>query len=223
MAEWLWEGFESLVVLDTETTGIDPARERVIELAALRMTPAGGEESFDLRVSLPEGRRVPPFISRLTGITDEQLAREGAPAREAAQRLADMLSAPGTLLAAYNAQFDLCFIYYLLREAGLEGALRGLKFLDALTVYRDRRPYPHRLENAVEAYGLAGQNTHRAIDDASATLELLQAMAEEKDDLMDYVNLFGYNPRYGVPKPRIGSITYRPQGFEPGAALYERE
>lgn len=217
MAEWLWEGFESLVVLDTETTGIDPARERVIELAALKITPAGGEESFDMLVSLPEGRRVPPFISRLTGITDEQLARE------AAQRLADMLSAPGTLLAAYNAQFDLCFIYYLLREAGLEGALRGLKFLDALTVYRDRRPYPHRLENAVEAYGLAGQNTHRAIDDASATLELLQAMAEEKDDLMDYVNLFGYNPRYGVPKPRIGSITYRPQGFEPGAALYERE
>ena len=200
-----------------------PARERVIELAALKITPAGGEESFDLLVSLPEGRRVPPFISRLTGITDEQLAREGEPAREAAQRLADMLSAPGTLLAAYNAQFDLCFLYYLLREAGLEGELRGLKFLDALTVYRDRRPYPHRLENAVEAYGLAGQNTHRAIDDASATLELLQAMAEEKDDLMNYVNLFGYNPRYGVPKPRIGSITYRPQGFEPGAALYERE
>ena len=52
MAEWLWEGFESLVVLDTETTGIDPARERVIELAALKITPAGGEESFDLLVSL---------------------------------------------------------------------------------------------------------------------------------------------------------------------------
>ena len=50
MAEWLWEGFESLVVLDTETTGIDPARERVIELAALKITPAGGEESLDLLV-----------------------------------------------------------------------------------------------------------------------------------------------------------------------------
>lgn len=92
MAEWLWEGFESLVVLDTETTGIDPARERVIELAALKITPAGGEESFDLLVSLPEGRRVPPVSYRsLTGIhLTNSSARGGAPARlEAAQRLAD--------------------------------------------------------------------------------------------------------------------------------------
>ena len=221
MAEWLWEGFESLVVLDTETTGIDPARERVIELAALKITPAGGEESFDMLVSLPEGRRVPPFISRLTGITDEQLAREGAPAREAAQRLADMLSAPGTLLAAYNAQFDLCFIYYLLRECALEHVLRGLKFLDALTAYRDRRPYPHKLESAVAAYGLRGVNSHRAIDDAEVTLELLEAMAAERDDLMNYVNLFGYNPKFGVPRPKIGSVTYRPQPYGQGKALYE--
>ena len=221
MSEWIWQNFERLVVIDTETTGIDPARERVIELAAIAYGRSGEEESFDLFVSLPEGRRVPPFIVRLTGITDELLAHEGVKSAEAAERLVGMLSGPGTLLAAYNAQFDLCFIYYLLKEAGMEGALRGLKFLDALTVYRDRRPYPHKLENAVEAYGLAGQNTHRAVDDAAAAAELLEAMSREKDDLMNYVNLFGYNPKFGVPKPRIGSITYRPQQYDSDTPPYE--
>ena len=125
MSEWIWQNFERLVVIDTETTGIDPARERVIELAAIAYGRSGEEESFDLFVSLPEGRRVPPFIVRLTGITDELLAHEGVKAAEAAERLAGMLSGPGTLLAAYNAQFDLCFIYYLLKEAGHGGRAAG--------------------------------------------------------------------------------------------------
>ena len=63
--------------------------------------------------------------------------------------------------------------------------------LDAMTVYKDRREYPHKLKNAIEAYGLSGENTHRAVDDAAATVELLWAMAEECDDLHRYINLFG--------------------------------
>ena len=95
------------------------------------------------------------------------------------------------------------------------------KMLDAMTVYKDRREYPHKLENAIEAYGLHGQNTHRAIDDARATLELLDAMASEEDDILHYVNLFGYNPKYGVSGPRISSVTYRPQSLFPKGKLYE--
>ena len=94
--------------------------------------------------------------------------------------------------------------------------------LDALTVYKDRRPYPHRLENAIAAYGLTDvQNSHRAIDDTAAMLALLEAMAKEEDDLDRYVNLFGYNPRYGVSGPRIGSVTYLPQPYDRQRKLYE--
>ena len=96
------------------------------------------------------------------------------------------------LLVAYNAQFDLNFLYYLLRPLGLVSVLRKPRFLDALTVYRDRRDYPHKLCNAIEAYGLTeAENSHRAVDDARATVLLLEAMAAEKDDLMRYIDLFG--------------------------------
>ena len=115
------------------------------------------------------------------------------------------------------------FLYYLLDAYGLAGALRGAQFLDVMTVYKDRRPYPHRLADAVEAYSLSAQNTHRAIDDTRATYELLCAMDAEESDLFRYVNLFGYNPKYGPPRPRIRSVSYRPQGFDALGKLYEQE
>ena len=46
-------------------------------------------------------------------------------------------------------------------------------------------------------------------------------MEKEKGDLLCYVNLFGYNPKYGVEGKPIGSVTYKPQHYDPAAPLYE--
>ena len=128
------------------------------------------------------------------------------------------------LIAAYNAQFDLNFLYGLLRPWGLAEALRKPRFLDALTVYRDRRDYPHKLENAIAAYHLEDRavNSHRAIDDARAAALLLEAMAEERDDLERYIDLFGVHPKYGRSGRKIASVTYRPQPYDRRRPLYER-
>jgi len=127
-----------------------------------------------------------------------------------------------TLLLAYNAHFDLSFLYYMLLRDGDPMILKGKDKLDLLTVYKDRRAYPHKLCNAIEAYGLAGSvvNSHRAVDDVLATLKVMEEMEAERDDLLSYVNLFGYNPKYGIDGKPIGSVTYKPQGFEPGTPLY---
>lgn len=221
MLETLFESFDSLLVLDTETTGFAPRRDEIIELAMLRVTADGTREEYDEFIRLSPGTELPARITELTGITEEDL-RGGVGKDRAAKALADMLRrGEKTLVAAYNAQFDLVFLYYLLDAYGLAGALRGAKFLDAMTVYKDRRPYPHRLADAVEAYALTAQNTHRAIDDTRATCELLCALDAEEGDLVRYINLFGYNPKYGLPKPRIASVTYCPQGFDAIGKLYE--
>lgn len=82
------------------------------------MALEGGAEadSLDVLVRLPEGQTLPPFITDLTGITDAQLLSEGVEqdaAEEAFCRLLDGAERP--LLAAYNAQFDLNFLYWFLR------------------------------------------------------------------------------------------------------------
>ncbi len=221
MLDTLFESFDSLLVLDTETTGFAPRRDEIIELAMLRLSPRGEEEEYDNFIRLSPGKELPARITELTGITEDML-RLGVGKDSAARALADMLTKGGrTLVCAYNAQFDLVFLYYLLSSYGLAGALRGAKFLDAMTVYKDRRPYPHRLSDAVEAYALSARNTHRAIDDTRATCELLCAMDAELSDLHRYVNLFGYNPRYGVTGRRISSVRYCPQGFDALGRLYD--
>ena len=120
-------------------------------------------------------------------------------------------TASGGLRIAHNAQFDACFLRGLLRGA----KVGRIDWLDSLTVYKDRRPYPHKLANAILAYELEDkvQNSHRAIDDVLALFEVLKAMDDERDDLAAYVNLFGYNPKYGVSGRRIVGVRYEPQGF----------
>ena len=54
-----------------------------------------------------------------------------------------------------------------------------------------------------------------------ATVAVMGAMEEERDDLERYVNLFGFNPKYGVDGKPIGSVTYKPQPYNPIAPLYE--
>ena len=69
----LWTQFDRIVVFDTETTGIDFGRDEIIELGAAAYTAAGEAEHMDLLIQLTPGRTLPPFITRLTGITPEQL------------------------------------------------------------------------------------------------------------------------------------------------------
>ena len=219
----LWNEFDRLVVFDTETTGIEFGTDRIIEIGAAALENGEEQGGFNALIRLPAGQTLPHFITQLTGITDEQLRDEGVDERTAAEGFCRLLDgAEQPLLVAYNAQFDLNFLYYLLRPLGLLSVLQKPRFLDALTVYRDRRDFPHKLCNAIEAYGLTGvENSHRAVDDARAAALLLEAMAAEKDDLLQYVDLFGVHPKYGMSGRKIASVTYCPQPYDRRAPLYE--
>lgn len=220
----LFEQFDRIVIFDTETTGIEFGRDRIIELGAVALEDGVETDSLNVLIRLPEGENLPPFITELTGITDLQLMTEGVEQAEAVEAFCRLLDgAERPLLVAYNAQFDLNFLYHFLRPSGQVGVLRAPRFLDALTVYRDRRDYPHKLCNAIDAYGLGEQvvNSHRAVDDARATVALLEAMAAEHDDLEQYIDLFGTHPKYGVSGRPISSVTYRKQPYQRIKPLYE--
>jgi DNA polymerase-3 subunit epsilon len=225
MLDSLYRNFDNIIVLDVETTGLDPKRDEIIELAALRLVKMrdipSSDRELDLLVKLSAGGRLTPFITGLTGISETLLAAEGIAKEHACDKFSAWLDCSNLLLIAYNAQFDLSFLHYFLARFGKAYLLNHVKVLDAMTVYKDRRPYPHTLKDAVSAYMLKTQNTHRAIDDVKATLELLCAMEHEQDDLDRYVNLFGYNPRYGINGQRIASVRYLPQPYDMTKKLYE--
>ena len=222
----LFEKYDRLVVFDTETTGLLYSRDEIIEFAAVVVENRDGKavvmEEYDELVALTPGNFVPKNIQELTGISTQDLLERGIPKTRLCCDIARMI-AGNTLLLAYNAHFDLSFLYYLLLRHGDPMILKGKDKLDLLTVYKDRRPYPHRLASAIEAYGLTGKvvNSHRAVDDVLATVEVMKCMEQEKDDLEHYVNLFGYNPKYGVEGKPIGTVTYKVQKNTPGKPIYE--
>ena len=223
--ESLFAKYDKLVLFDTETTGLQFSRDEIIEFAAVVVELVNGiptvTREYDELISLAPGGFVPPKITELTGISTQDLREKGLPKTRVCRDIAEMLSG-NTLLLAYNAHFDLSFLFYMLLRDGDPAILKGKDKLDLLTVYRDRHSYPHKLCNAIEVYGLSGKvvNSHRAVDDVIATVAVMEEMEKEKDDLMCYINLFGYNPKYGVDGKPIGSVTYKAQPYNPKQPLY---
>lgn len=222
----LFSKYDKLFLFDTETTGLLFSRDEIIEFAAVVVEQKDGQavitQEYDELISLSPGGFVPPQIETLTGISTQDLLERGIPKAQVCQDIAKMVSG-NTLLLAYNAHFDLSFLFYLLLRNGDPTILKGKDKLDLLTVYKDRHSYPHKLCNAIEVYGLSGQvvNSHRAVDDVIATVAVMKAMEAECADLHQYINLFGYNPKYGVDGKPISSVLYKAQRFDPVAPLYQ--
>ena len=223
--ETLFQKYDRLVLFDTETTGLNFSRDEIIEFAAVVVEQVNGVpqvvQEYDELVALSPGGFVPPEIEKLTGISTQDLREKGLAKTRVCRDIAEMIRG-NTLLLAYNAHFDLSFLFYMLLRSGDMTVLKGKDKLDLLTVYRDRHSYPHKLCSAIEQYGLSGKvvNSHRAVDDVIATVAVMEEMEKEKDDLIQYINIFGYNPKYGVDGKPIGSVTYKPQPYNPRQPLY---
>ena len=217
--------YDAVVIFDTETSGLDANEHQIIELAAIRVEKSENgtlriSDSMDDFIRLPEGETLRTEITELTHITDEMLQTDGKEAAEVADRFHELIEGdPSTccrvLMVAHNAQFDLLFVRQLLK-----GHRIGVKmnFLDTLTVFKDRASYPHKLEAAIKHYKLEGKvkNSHRAIDDTCALLEVMKAMDAEREDLHTYVDIFGYHPRHNIQGDPIRGVTYWPQHFNKG-------
>jgi DNA polymerase III epsilon subunit-like protein len=143
------------------------------------------------------------------------IKKEGVDEGVIAQDLKERLT-PNTLMIAHNAQFDLSFIYILLKRhypMQADEIVASLNWIDTYTVFKDRKKYPHKLIDAVHYYGIDEVNFHRAIDDTKALYEVTKALKNERNDLAEYINVFGYNPKYGVDGYRFSFIEYKAQNY----------
>lgn len=221
----LFNEFDEIAIFDIETTGLDYRNDQIIDFGLVAFQEDSDNEFFAINelIQLSPGKVLPQNIVNLTGITSKML-EGGILTHELFDRLYRYFKTPSKkLLVAYNAQFDLSFLFQFLKRYNATNILDDISFLDPMTIFRDRASYPHRLSDAINFYHLndVSENSHRAFDDAKATYEVLKAMAEEKDDIKQYINLFGYNPRYGVSYEKITKIKYLPQSYDRRGKLYQ--
>lgn len=208
----LFPGYEAIVFLDTETTGLNPLSDHIIELSAVRADLTDGSiRFFDAYIRLPYGEHLPEMITDLTGITDRHLASYGYWQKDVLEEFWEILQGERILLAGHNLQFDLCFLRRALEQERKEDILslvNAADYLDTLTVYKDRRPSPHKLSAAMQEYGYPVLGEHNALVDAGALLCLTCAMGDEREDLSSYINRFGIDPRYGLFGTSIEKVAY---------------
>lgn len=164
---------EEYIALDLETTGVDPKRDKILEIGAARVRNGEIVESF---LTFVDNRiRIPVFITELTGITEDMVA--GAPEPVAA--VASFLDFCGeTPILGHNILFDYSFIK---KEAVNMGRGYERKGIDTCRIARKFMAEPKKksLESLCNYYGIDREHCHRAYDDAVAASRLYGCLRKE--------------------------------------------
>lgn len=207
------EKYEYILAFDFETSGLSPVNDRIIEIGAILLKRQDNlfKVEKELNCLIKQSKPLPEKIIEITGITDDLLNQEGISESEAFHLFLDIYK-KDALLVAYNLSFDYAFLVQLFRRHYNDQTLFiNNDVLDVMAIYKDRHPYPHRLDNVVSTYNISIVNTHRALDDVKATILGLIKMTEERNTISKYINVIGYNPRYGPTAFKAPHVSYVPQ------------
>ncbi|MGL4908756.1 MAG: exonuclease domain-containing protein [Bacteroidales bacterium] len=167
-----------LVILDIESTGLDIAKDRIVEICLIKLFPDGKEEIKTLRVNptIP----ISPQASSIHGITDNDV-REYPTFKKQAKNIANFIE--GCDLGGYNStKFDIPLLAEEFLRAEVDVDFRSRNMIDVQNIF-------HRMEQRtlVAAYKFYCnkeiKNAHSAQDDTLATYEVLKAQLERYDDL----------------------------------------
>ncbi|HRW63580.1 MAG TPA: 3'-5' exonuclease [Bacteroidales bacterium] len=167
-----------IVFFDLETTGVDVANDRIVEISLLKILPNGKEETKTMRVN--PGIPIPPQVTEIHGISDKDV--EDKPKfNELAKTIANYLE--GCDIAGYNSnKFDIPLLAEEFLRADIDFDLKKLRFIDVQVIF-------HKMEQRTlsAAYKFYCEkdldNAHSAEADTKATYEILKAQIDRYSEL----------------------------------------
>lgn len=173
----------SLVVFDLETTGLNIAKDRIVEIAVLKISPNGDEEIRVRRVN--PGIPISPEAMAIHGITNEDVKDEVA-FKQIAKSLAQFID--GCDFAGYNLmRFDVPLLNEEFLRAGVDFDFRKRKIVDVQTIFYKMEP--RTLSGAYRFYcNKELVEAHSAEQDTRATYEVLLGQLNRYDSLENDIN-----------------------------------
>lgn len=168
-----------IVFFDLETTGIDVAADRIVEICLIRVEPNGNRESKNLRIN--PLCHIPEAASAVHGIYDEDV-KDCPTFKDVAPELKNIFD--GCDLAGFNSnRFDIPLLAEEFIRAGIQIDLNSPRRVDVQNIY-------HKLEQRtlIAAYRFYCdkdlENAHSAMADTQATLEVLEAQLDHYPDVL---------------------------------------
>ena len=161
------------VVVDVETTGLNPESDSIIEIGAIKYCL--GEETERFQAFVKTDAALSSDVTRLTGITSEDVAH-GVDIEEALNVFLDFIDYEP--LVIHNAQFDLAFLKNALELCDMDEIENTV--LDTLQLARKRLPSlsSHKLEVLARYFDIDCDSFHRAIDDCAVTREVFVSLLQ---------------------------------------------
>jgi DNA polymerase III subunit epsilon len=186
----------TFVVLDLETTGGSPTACAITEVGAIKLR--GGECLGTFQTLVNPGEAIPPEITYLTGIT-EAMVLPAPPIERVLPAFLEFIG--GGVIVGHNVRFDISFLQMAARRLGY--ARLDQRFVDTCSLARRlvRDEVPNcKLGTLADHFRTAVRPTHRALDDAKATAELLHCLLERAgslgvlalDDLLELPTVKGH-------------------------------
>jgi DNA polymerase III epsilon subunit family exonuclease len=163
---------EQFIVLDLETTGLNPDKHEIIEIGAIKVNRDSTHHSTFQTLIKPD-KKIPRNITEITGITQEMADVEGMALKPPMSELLGDLR-----LVAYNAEFDMGFLHAAAARCGFE-----IKNPVSCALKMARRAWPgyksYRLGDVAKAGGLSTAGAHRALHDCRVTMRVYSAAASK--------------------------------------------
>lgn len=198
-----------IVFFDLETTGVDTAKDRIVEISMIKIMP-DGEEIVKTRRLNPE-MPIPPEATAVHGITDEDVKDEPT-FTQIAKSLAQFIQ--GCDFGGFNSnRFDLPVLVEEFLRAGVDVDLKRRRFIDVQNIF-------HKMEQRtlVAAYKFYCdknlEDAHSAEADTRATYEVLKAQIERYGDLQNDVDFLADFSSRGETADYAGRILYNEKGEE---------
>lgn len=171
------------ICVDLETTGLEPKKDKIIEIGAVLVEHGKIKESFESFVN--PGRKLSEKITQLTGITDEQLS--DAPTIDMV--INQFIEFAGDYyLLGHCILFDYSFLKRACVNKKIDFERKGIDTLTISRKYLAELP-SRKLDSLCEYYGIKYQS-HRALEDAKATVALFQKLKEQFENSEDALTYF---------------------------------
>ncbi|MDR0834434.1 MAG: 3'-5' exonuclease [Candidatus Symbiothrix sp.] len=198
-----------IVFFDLETTGLNIASDRIVEIAYLKVMPNGDEESKTRKIN-PE-MAIPPEATAIHGISDEDV-KDAPTFKEIAKSLAAQIE--GCDLAGFNSnRFDIPLLAEEFLRAGVDIDFSKRKFIDVQTIFHKKEQ--RTLVAAYKFYcGETLEDAHSAEADTKATYEVLKAQLDKYPDLENDMSFLAEFSAYGNNVDFAGHIVYDDQKRE---------
>lgn len=169
------------IALDLETTGLSPARDRILEIGAVKVEE--GEVTACYETFVDCGIPIPDKITELTGITGEMV--KGSPGREAAVH--GFLDFSGDLaLLGHNLPFDYGFMKQNAVSMGISYERKGIDTLKIAKICLPELP-SRSLDRLADYFGIPQEHHHRALDDALTAARLYERLKEEFAEVHEHL------------------------------------